>query len=379
MTDHGPRSESENPYAVQRARRTPPGAAPGTLVVDPTAFQPTISLIAYGPGPEDFEEIEIRKLADLEPLIGKHAVTWINVTGLGDLDVVRRMGEIFGLHGLAQEDVINVHQRPKVEEYADHLFIVTRMIAAGSPPTTEQVSMFLGERFLLTFQERPGDCFDPVRARLRAARGQIRSRRVDYLSYALVDAVIDSYFPVLEELGERLEELEDRVIAAPADMEVAELHAIRRELLTMRRAIWPQREMVNALTRESSPYVTEYTRPYLRDCYDHTIQLMDIVETYREIATGLVDVYLSSVSTRLNEVMKVLTIIATIFIPLSFITGLYGMNFDSAVSPWNMPELEWYWGYPMAIGLMTAVAGGLLYYFYRKGWLIDRGKDESDG
>jgi magnesium transporter len=252
------------------------------------------------------------------------------------------------------------------------------MVAADSPAITEQISMFLGERVLLTFQERPGDCFDPVRTRLRAARGQIRNRQIDYLAYTLLDAVIDGYFPVLEGLGERLEDLEDRVIAAPADLEVARIHEIRRELLTIRRAVWPQREMVNALTRESSHYVTDQTRPYLRDCYDHTIQLMDIIETYREIATGLVDVYLSSVSTRLNEVMKVLTIIATIFIPLSFITGLYGMNFDTAASPWNMPELAWYWGYPMALGLMAVVAAGLLYYFYRKGWLIDRGNDNSD-
>jgi magnesium transporter len=377
MTDDRSSVETDKQRAKPRTRRAPPGAAPGTLVVDPTAFQPAINLIAYGA--EDFEETEIKDLEDLASLIGKHTVTWINVVGLGKLDVIRQLGEVFGLHGLAQEDVINVHQRPKVEEYAAHLFIVARMVAASTPATTEQISMFLGERFLLTFQERPGDCFDPVRARLRAARGQIRNRQADYLAYALLDSVIDGYFPVLEGMGERLEELEDRVIAAPADMEVARIHEIRRELLTIRRAVWPQREMLSALTRESSPYVTDQTRPYLRDCYDHTIQLMDIIETYREIATGLIDVYLSSLSTRLNEVMKVLTIIATIFIPLSFITGLYGMNFDRGASPWNMPELEWYWGYPMAIGLMTAVAAGLLYYFYRKGWLTDRDKDKSDG
>ncbi len=285
---------------------------------------------------------------------------------------------MFNLHGLALEDVVNVHQRPKVEEYADHAFIVTRMIQAGLPPTTEQVSMFLGEGFLLTFQERPGDCFDPVRARLRSSRGQIRDRQADYLAYALLDAVIDGYFPVLETLGERLEVLEDAVTAEPPEAEATQIHEIKRELLLLRRAVWPQREMVNALTRETSPYVTDQTRLYLRDCYDHTIQLMDIVETYREIATGLVDIYLSSVSTRLNEIMKVLTIIATIFIPLGFVAGLYGMNFDASASPWNMPELRWYWGYPVALGVMAAAALGMLYYFYRKGWILGgRGKDSS--
>jgi magnesium transporter len=356
---------------IDRKRRVPPGAAPGTLIADPTASQPTIRLIAYGP--DDFEEIEIADPEELVPRIGTHAVTWINVTGLGNLDLIRRLGELFTLHGLALEDVVNLHQRPKMEEYAEHAFIVTRMIADASSPTTEQVSMFLGGQFLLTFQERPGDCFEPVRTRLRSSRGQIRNRQADYLAYALLDAVIDGYFPVLEALGERLEVLEDRVIAQPADMEASEIHEIKRELLLLRRAVWPQREMVNALTRETAPYVTDQTRLYLRDCYDHTIQLMDIVETYREIATGLIDVYLSSVSTRLNEIMKVLTIIATIFIPLGFVAGIYGMNFDRGASPWNMPELGWYWGYPVVLGLMAALALGMLYYFFRKGWMLGGG------
>ncbi|MDH3231389.1 MAG: magnesium/cobalt transporter CorA [Alphaproteobacteria bacterium] len=361
--------------AIHRKRRVPPGAAPGTLVADPTASEPTIHLIAYGP--DDFEEVDIGDPGELEPLLGKYAVAWINVIGLGNLDLIRRLGEMFNLHGLALEDVVNLHQRPKLEEYTDHAFIVTRMISNGPSPAIEQVSMFLGERFLLTFQERPGDCFEPVRARLRSSRGQIRSRQADYLAYALLDAVIDGYFPVLEALGERLEVLEDRVIARSADMEAGQIHEIKRELLLLRRAVWPQREMVNALTRETLPHVTDQTRLYLRDCYDHTIQLMDIVETYREIATGLVDVYLSSVSTRLNEIMKVLTIIATIFIPLGFITGIYGMNFDHGASPWNMPELGWYWGYPVVVGLMTGLALGMLYYFYRKGWILGGGGKDT--
>jgi magnesium transporter len=237
--------------------------------------------------------------------------------------------------------------------------------------------MFLNDRILLTFQERPGDCFDLVRDRIRKRRGQIRNRGADYLTYALLDAVIDGYFPVLEACGERLETLETSVIAEPSRDQVVQVHDMKRDLLSLRRAVWPQREMVNALTRDSTAFVSDQTQVYLRDCYDHTVQLMDMVETYREIASGLLDIYLSSVGTKMNEIMKVLTIIATIFIPLSFIAGLYGMNFDPKASPWNMPELAWYWGYPVALALMLAVALGLLVYFRRKGWIGGRAKDSA--
>jgi magnesium transporter len=312
----------------------------------------------------------------LAGVVGHWPVTWVDVQGLGDVETVRALGDRFDLHGLALEDVINVHQRPKVELYENHVFIVTRMV--GGPATdgggadTEQVAMFLGADFLLTFQERSGDCFEPVRERLRHAGGRIRAARADYLAYTLIDAVIDGYFPVLEGYGERVERLEDAVTARPDAALVAQIHALKRDLLTLRRAIWPQREMVNALIRDESSLVAEPTRLYLRDCYDHAIQLMDMIETYREIASGLVDLHLSSFSARLNEVMKVLTIIATIFIPLSFITGLYGMNFDPSASRWNMPELGWRYGYPFALGLMGVVAIGLLVYFRRKGWIGGR-------
>ena len=322
-----------------------------------------------GYGPDDLEERQISKTEELKPLIGKWPVTWINVDGLADLALIRHLGEMFDLHGLALEDVVNVHQRPKVEEYGDHTFIVTKMIHGDRSPMTEQVSMFLGERFLLTFQERSGDCFEPVRQRIRRHRGLIRDRKADYLAYALLDVVIDGYFPVLEEYGERLEVLEDAVMGRHSSDHVAEIHDMKRDLLALRRAIWPQREMISALTRDTSPQIVEQTRIYLQDCYDHTIQLMDVVETYREIASGLVDVYLSSTSARMNEIMKVLTVIATIFMPLGFIAGLYGMNFDRGVSPWNMPELGWYLGYPLALLLMAAVAVGLLLYFWRRRWI----------
>ncbi len=350
-----------------RKRRTPPGSSPGTLVVDPAALQPMIRLIGYGP--DDLEEHDVANIDDLESLIDKWPVIWINVDGLADLDLIKRLGEIFGLHRLALEDVVNLHQRPKVEDYESHVFIVSAMIHAEKGPFTEQVSLFLADRVLLTFQERPGDCFDPVRERLRKHRGQIRERGVDYLAYALLDAVIDGYFPVLEAYGERLEVLELAVTKEPSARHAAQIHGMKRDLLILRRAIWPQREMVNALIRDSSPHITEQTRPYLRDCYDHTIQLMDMVEIYREIASGLFDIYLSGVSAKMNEVMKVLTVIATIFIPLGFIASLFGMNFDRDASPWNMPELGWYLGYPFALAVMLAVALGLLWFFYRRRWI----------
>lgn len=351
-------------------RRVPPGAPPGTLLADPDAVAPEVRLIAYGP--DGLEEREIAAVEELEATPGALPVTWINVDGLADLALIKALGELFGLHRLALEDVVNVHQRPKVEEYEHHAFVVTRMIQSAAAPTGEQISMFLGDRFVLTFQERAGDCFEPVCERIREHRGQIRERGADYLAYALLDAVIDSCFPVLEEYGERIEALEAAVMTAPGEHHVPEIHAVKRELLGLRRTIWPQREMLSALARDSTAYISEPTQIYLRDCYDHTVQLMDLLESYREITSSLIDVYLSSVSARMNGIMKVLTIIATIFIPLGFIAGVYGMNFDRDVSPWNMPELGWVLGYPFALALMLLTALGLLGFFYRRNWLGGR-------
>jgi magnesium transporter len=291
------------------------------------------------------------------------------VVGLANVELIAKLGEEFELHRLALEDVVNVHQRPKAEEFEDHIFIVTRMLLSDSPDDSEQISLFIGEGYLLTFQEREGDCFEPVRKRLRDGRGRIRSSPPDYLCYALIDAIIDGYFPVLEHYGERLEDIEDAVVTDPEPEHVQVLHDLKRELLLVRRSVWPLREMINAIIRDEHKLFTEPTRVYLRDCYDHVIQLIDIIETYREIASGLIDVYISSVGAKMNEIMKVLTIIATIFIPLGFMAGLYGMNFDSSVSPWNMPELHTRYGYPIALLAMVLIGGGMLYYFWRKGWI----------
>jgi magnesium transporter len=343
-------------------RRTqPPGTRPGTLTVDPAAPKPVISAIAYGP--DECRELHPQDAAELKDVLGKWPVVWVNVDGLGDTELISRIGELFNVHRLALEDVVNVHQRAKVEPYEDHLFAVARMVHGGERVETEQVSFFVGEDYVLTFQERTGDCFDLVRQRVRSGRGRIRRGGASYLAYTLLDAIIDAYFPVLEVHGERIEALESEVLAEPGPEVVGRIHAIKRDLLVLRRAIWPHREAANTLLRDDSPFITDETRVYLRDCYDHTVQLLDIVETYRELASGLLDVYLSSLSNRMNEVMKVLTIFAAIFIPLTFVAGLYGMNFE-----W-MPELHWSWGYPAALAVMAALAAVMLVFFRRKGWI----------
>jgi magnesium transporter len=368
------------PRRNRHRRRTPPGAAPGILTVAPDAVHPQIQVIAYGA--DSFAETTSAALTDLTAPVPAPAVRWINIDGLGDIPTLQHIGTMFGLHPLALEDIVNLHQRSKVEAYDGYLFIVLRMPVAlpsavslsSSRLDTEQVTMALGRDFVVTFQERPGDSFDPVRYRLRSPSGQIRQRGPDYLVYALIDAAIDAFFPILEAYGEQVEELEDDVVARPGNRQIARIHELKRNLLTARRALWPLRDMVNALLREDSCLIDKQTLIYLRDCHDHAIQLIDMIETYREICSGLIDIHLSSVSNRMNEVMKVLTIIATIFIPLTFIVGVYGMNFDPAAGPLSMPELGWRYGYPAILVLMALIAVGLLIWFRSKGW-IGRGRD----
>jgi magnesium transporter len=294
---------------------------------------------------------------------------WVNVDGLGDAEVIRQLGRIFDLHHLALEDVVNVHQRAKVEQYNNHFYVVARMTEMHERLETDQLSLFLGRNYVLTFQEVAGDCFDPVRHRIREKGCLIRQSGPDYLAYALLDASIDNYFPIIEKYGEQIETLEDRVVLHPGSQFVTEIHELKRELLTLRRAVWPLREAVSALIREPSPLITQETRIYLRDCYDHTIQVIDLLENYRDIAASLIEVYLSSVNNRLSEIMKFLTIFTTIFIPLNFIAGIYGMNFNTERSPWNMPELNWHFGYLLILIIMLTSCVGMLIYFRRKGWI----------
>lgn len=357
-------------------RRILPGAEPGTIVTDPSSPRPVVRLFSYGP--EAVEEREIASVAQLKEFTGKRPVTWIDVEGLGDDATLRHIGEIFRLHPLALEDVVHVHQRAKVEQYGNHLFIVARMLSIADEVETEQISLFLGRDFVLTFQEgKPGDCLDPVRERIRKGSGRIRSAGSDYLAYAVLDAVLDRYFPVLETIGDRLEKLEGEILSGPNATPIRRLHRLKRDLLTLRRAVWPFREALGTLSREASPMIGEETRLHLRDTYDHAVQVLDLVETYRELCADLRDVHLTAISNRMSHVMKVLTIIAVLFMPLSFIAGVYGMNFKTEASRWNMPELGWAWGYPYALGLMAVVAACLLFSFWRKGWLSSSAEDEG--
>ena len=355
-------------------RRSKPGAAPGTLIPPDDAPRPQVDVFTFSSG--ECEELKDVDPKDIRKLSGRPGVKWVNISGLGDIRSISAVAEVFGLHQLAVEDVFNVHQRPKVEEFDDHLFIIVRMIDQAFTGDTEQVSIFLGADFVISVQEKLGDCFDPVRARIREPSSRLRTHGADYLAYALVDSVIDHYFPFLEVLGDSLELLERAVVENPRREVVSSLHDLKRQLLSLRHAVWPSRELLSALSREPHNLLSPSTLVYLRDCYDHTVQLMDLIETYREIASGLMDIYMSSVSARLGEVMKVLTVIATIFMPLSFIASLYGMNFDRSVSPWNMPELGWRLGYPFALAVMFICVIAMIVYFRINGWL--GGQDESD-
>lgn len=326
-----------------------------------------MEVIAYGAG-ELFEQT-MTSVAEILKLRGRYPVIWINVNGLGDTALIESLGMHFGLHRLALEDVVNTHQRPKVDVYDDSLFVVARMADLHLRAVTEQLSLFIGKDFVLTFQEEAGDCWQTLRARLRQQAGRLRNAGPDYLAYALLDSVIDAYFPVLEQLGERIDLLENQVVEDASRRSLDELHSIKGELIMLRRAVWPHREALASLARDPTPLISDATRLYLRDCYDHVIQIADLVETYRELAADLRDLYMSAVSNRINETMRVLTIIATLFIPITFIASIYGMNFDPKASSLNMPELQWKWGYPAALGSMVLVTIALLIYFRRRGWM----------
>jgi len=361
-----------------KKRYAKPGTAPATLT--PIApglgvHQPEIRLVEYNV--EHLRERDVALVAELPQPVDDETVRWIEINGLGDVDVIRAVGEKYHLHPLALEDVVHVGQRPKVETYDGHIFIVAQMIYYDDDGrfTSEQVSMFLSKNLLITFQEDPKkDVFDPVRERLRGGRGYIRKLKSDYLAYALLDSVIDHCFPVLEKLGESVEELENELLDQPTHSCVQRLHDMRRVLMHLRRLAWPERDIVSGLLHDESGLVTDQTKVFLRDCYDHAVQIMDLIESYRDVTSGMLDMYLSSVSLRTNETMRVLTVITSIFIPLTFIAGVYGMNFAPA-SPTgqplglNMPELYHPYGYAGCLLVMLAIAAAQLVYFKKRGWL----------
>lgn len=351
---------------VPHVRRELLGVSPGTLKAHPDAHPSALSVMAYGPdGLIEEADPSMDRLGELRATF---PVTWVNVDGVGDAALLEELGNRFGLHRLALEDTLNVPQRPKLDDYPEHQYIVVRMPVTGEDLDTEQVSVFLGQGFLITVQERPGDCWNGVRNRIREGRTRIREGGADYLAYAVMDSIVDAYFPSLDAVLTRIDELELRILEQKSGDPIAELQELLRSLSHARRYLAPLRNVTADLMREDPPVLAPKTRLYMRDCHDHAMHAVELAESAREMATGLMNLHLSMLSQRMNEVMKVLTIIATVFIPLSFIAGVYGMNFDPAASPWNMPELSWPFGYPAALGLMALVGGTMFVFFARKGW-----------
>lgn len=345
---------------VQRRPRPAPGAEPGTLLSGPGAAPPAVTVMAYGP--HELTESPVDDVALLRQMRGKWPVVWVHVDGVAHAPTLREVGDAFGLHPLSLEDLGDVRQRAKVESYDDHVFFVVKMARLAPELDLEQVAVFLGPDFVVTFQERPGDVLDPLRHRIRAAGGRMRQRGADYLAYAVIDAIVDHYFPVAEAYADRLDALEEEIVRRPTRDAMTRLHAAKRDLMQLRRAVQPMRDALGSVVREPGPLVRPETAVYFRDAADHCFQVMDTVEAYRDLASSLTELYLGSVSNRMNEIMKVLTVFAALFIPLGFITGVYGMEVEPR-------PRAWWWGFPAAFGLMGATALLLLLWFGRKGWL----------
>jgi magnesium transporter len=346
----------------KRSKKT--GLSPGTLVHIGENRTETVAITLFNYAGAQCDERAVTNPNELQPPADE-SVTWINVGGVHKVDVLEAFGKQFGLHPLLLEDIANTDQRPKLDDYESYLFLVVKMLVVTDRGDilVEQVSFVLGRNYVLSFQENGTDVFHPVRDRLRAGKGRLRQNGSDYLLYALVDAVVDQYFAVLESLGEKIEMLQERVMADPKPDTLRDIHALKRQLLFVRRAVWPLREATNNLSRSDCPYLHDSSKVFFRDVYDHVVQIVDTIETLREMVSASLDIYLSSVSYRLNAVMRVLTVITTIFMPLSFIAGIYGMNFE------HMPELKWEWGYPVVLGFMGVVAAGMLLGFRRRKWL----------
>jgi len=349
----------------RRSRKA--GLPPGSLVHvgEKKSERTKITIMDYDG--KAFQEKEAKSVEDCFSFKETATVTWINIDGVHDSELVGKLGSHFGVHPLILEDIMTTAQRPKMEDLGDYIYVVLRMLTCEKDKDgvfSEQVSLILGPNFVISFQESAGgDVFDPVRDRIRTGKGRLRTLGPDYLAYALIDAIVDNYFLVLEKIGERVEVLEEDLVTNPDQETLHEMHVLKREMIYVRRSVWPLREVISGLERAESELIRQSTGIFLRDVYDHTIQVIDTVETYRDMLSGMLDIYLSSVSNRMNQVMKVLTIIATIFIPLTFLAGVYGMNFKF------MPELEWRWGYFVIVGIMLAIGITMVVIFRRKKWM----------
>ncbi len=352
---------------MTRKRSKKAGLPPGTLVFlgEQRVTTPSIRVIAYNAG--SISEITVETPDECQARIKDDCVTWINITGLHDTDLIRRVGERFNIHPLVLEDIVNTGQRPKVEDHGQLLFLVVRMLyrrdLTDAPVVSEQVSILLGHRFVITFQEMEGDVFDIIRNRIRSGGGRIRHRGADYLAYALLDAIVDGYFAVLERLDDDIEKVHQDALDHPQPATLHAIHEVKRQLVSFRRHLWPMREALSTLQKSESPLISRELSPYLQDVYQHSYQVIDTIESMREMVVSALESYMSSISNRMNEVMKVLTIISTIFIPLTFIAGVYGMNFE------YMPELKWPFAYAATLGGMVLVAIGMIIFFKRRHWL----------
>ncbi|MFK8111946.1 MAG: magnesium/cobalt transporter CorA [Rubripirellula sp.] len=355
---------------ITRRRRkvTNVGAVPGSFRIKAKALKPVITVTQY-----NADRYEQRTDLSPDQILETDAaqVTWISVDGLGNRDTIAALDEHFGIHDLAIEDVVHTYQRPKLEVYDDHLYIAIRIPSFEKSLELQQISLFVGKHYLLSWQEQPCESFAAVQDRIKNGRRQIRDLGPDYLAYALIDVVVDSFFPLLDQYTERLDDLEEQLSQSEvSDSVIRDIYDLRSDVRQLRRMSWATRDLIRSLESYEGDLIGDETRLHLRDVYDHTLHLVESLESARETCSDLRDLYMSAVSMRMNEIMKVLTIIATIFIPLSFIAGLYGMNFSTETSPWNMPETRWYFGYPMALVLMTATGGGMLLFFKKRGWLF---------
>lgn len=342
------------------------GLPPGTLAYVGEKKVEKVIITVFNYDSERYEEKELKSIEECFPYKDTPTVTWINMAGIHQVDIMEKIGNHFGIHPLVMEDILNTGQRPKMDDLEDYVYVVLKMLNYNEEDDeidAEQISIILGQNFVISFREKERDVFEPIRERIRKNKGRIRKKGADYLAYTLVDSVVDNYFAILEKIGERIEFLDEELVENPSTQTLQEIHGLRRELIFLRKSIWPLREVISELERGESSLIKESTGIYLRDVYDHTIQVIDTVETFRDMISGILDVYLSSISNKMNEVMKVLTIIATIFIPLTFLAGVYGMNFR------YMPELEWRWGYFTALFLMASVGIGMVIYVRKKKWL----------
>jgi len=347
-----------------RRRSTSLGAPPGFLVAgETTEKKAKINLISYSP--DDYQEKEAGTVEECYGQVRENQVTWVNIDGTQDVELLNSIGENFSIHPLALEDVVHAGQRPKVEDFGEYLFITIRLprkAETSSSVDAEQISIFLGQNFVMTIHDAGFDIFEPVIRRMRENKGRIRKMGADYLLYVLIDLVVDQFFPVMESIGDQIEDIEEEIQENPSANVVKKIRKIKHDLILVRSSVWPMREVINGLQREDSDLVTDSTNVFMRDVYDHTIQIADIVESYRDVLSEMFNVYLSVTANSTNDVMKILTIFASIFIPLTFIAGIYGMNFDF------MPELHWKPAYFVMLGIMAAVTLAMLRFFRKRGW-----------